>query len=498
MLEDLSPRQFEEYCQVLLTCHYRCKVELTKQTGDEGRDLLVHHPNGLEVVECKHWPNGTVGRPVVQKLHSAVLTANSIRGTIITTGRFSGEAEIYAQSLNDVKIELVDAAKLDYIVQVAFPQGTLPTNLSAAIRTTPDADFPQIFAQSIFSKSRYQCGTGSKPHVGATRVTHYETFFIANYHADGSVNTAVGEYSQTWDGSVWISANGDKAGFGSPRSHGRKLEPLVPLAEALRTVPGQTTPPKLQPYKALAGMKTFIVDHCVKPISYRGRNNVTYSATIQPSPNMIVIDSLTLCYVPFQEFVLEVGGVRHEGEVDERGSPPQFQVTCPSLSECTVCGTATTADNQILCSICFRPAHRWGLFCPDSFQCEKCGSVACRNHTVRIGKAFACTKCGTGGRPLGARWLGHCLFGLATFTLIALAALITLVFFLHGVSDIASTPTLGLAAIGTVLGIVAWVPFLMMILQSAVLQKHKGLAYPKLLAQGEPTKQPDWLYGKTS
>jgi len=79
-----------------------------------------------------------------------------------------------------------------------------------------------------------------------------------------------------------------------------------------------------------------------------------------------------------------------------------------------------------------------------------------------------------------------------------LAALITLVFFLHGVSDIASTPTLGLAAIGTVLGIVAWVPFLMMILQSAVLQKHKGLAYPKLLAQGEPTKQPDWLYGKTS
>src|ERR1043165_1236311 len=96
MLDHLNSREFEEYCQLLLTCHYRCKVILTKQTGDEGRDLLVYHSSGLAVVECKHWPNGTVGRPVVQKLHSAILTANSTRGSIITTGRFSNEASSYA------------------------------------------------------------------------------------------------------------------------------------------------------------------------------------------------------------------------------------------------------------------------------------------------------------------------------------------------------------------------------------------------------------------
>ncbi len=109
MLEHLGSREFEEYCQLLLTCLYRCKVELTKRTGDEGRDLLVHKPTGLEVVECKHWPDGTVGRPAVQKLHSATLTVNSRQAAIITTGRFSKEAEIYAKNLGDVKIELIDA-----------------------------------------------------------------------------------------------------------------------------------------------------------------------------------------------------------------------------------------------------------------------------------------------------------------------------------------------------------------------------------------------------
>jgi hypothetical protein len=37
---------------------------------------------------------------------------------IITTGRFSCEAESYAKNLTDVDIELIDAAKLDYLIQV--------------------------------------------------------------------------------------------------------------------------------------------------------------------------------------------------------------------------------------------------------------------------------------------------------------------------------------------------------------------------------------------
>src|SRR5262245_36882422 len=121
MLDHLSPRQFEEYCQALLACHYQCRVDLTPQSGDEGRDLIVHHANGLEVVECKHYPSGTVGRPVVQKLHSAILTINATRGMIITTGRFSPGATAYAANLHDVSMQLIDAAKLAYLMSMTFP-----------------------------------------------------------------------------------------------------------------------------------------------------------------------------------------------------------------------------------------------------------------------------------------------------------------------------------------------------------------------------------------
>jgi restriction system protein len=463
--------------------------------------LLVHHPNGLEVVECKHWPSGTVGRPVVQKLHSAVLTAKSNSGTIITTGRFSSDAETYARNLNDINLQLIDAAKLDYMISLAFPNGALPSKLLGAIKTTPDAEFPQVFAESIFSRERYQSGKAPQSPVRVIRTTEYHTYYIARYHADGSVNTAVGEYCETWDGSIWISANGDEAGFGSPRSHGEKLGPLVPLAEILKTVPGKSAPPRLQPHQAVGGMKQFLVNHCVKTVSYRGRNNVSYSAAIRASPNRIVIDSLKLCYVPHQEFMLQVEGVRYEGQVDECGSsPPQFHVTCSALSECSVCGTATTADNQILCSICFRPAHRWRLFSPDSFQCEKCGTLVCRNHTVHISKQVTCSRCGAGGRPLRARWFGHFLFGLGGSGVVALVTLIILFCLVHFGSG-TGRAAMVVFVIGCILALAVWVPFFAIVSQGSVLPKYQMLAYPKVLdarSPLEPTNRPDWLYGKTS
>src|SRR5262249_49373856 len=150
---------------------------LTKATGDEGRDLLVHKPCGLEVVECKHWPDGTVGRPAVQKLHSAVLTANSRQGAIITTGRFSKEAENYARNLGDVTIGLIDASKLAYMISLTFPNDALPLNLSSAIKTTPDADFPQVLFHSVFSESRFQTSRALSTPVHVTRITDYKTFF---------------------------------------------------------------------------------------------------------------------------------------------------------------------------------------------------------------------------------------------------------------------------------------------------------------------------------
>lgn len=480
MLEHLSSREFEEYCQLMMMALHRCRVDVTQQTRDGGRDLFVHHSTGLWIVECKHWPTGTVGRPVVQKLHSATLTSNSCRALIVTTGRFSQDAENYAQSLTDVVIELIDMAKLAHMISVAFPNGALPTNLSVAIKTTPDANFAQVFAQSIFSPERFQRGSSPRNPVRVTRDTRYETYYIAKYSADGSVISAVGQFSESWQGLIWISADGSDMGFGSPNAHGRQLAPLVSLGEALATVPGKSDPPGLQPHQATARMKEFVQGNCSKSVWYTGRNNVKYSKTINPSASTIVIQSLKLCYIPFQEFALEIGGTTYEGELDERGSPPEFHVVCPELSTCTVCDTATTPDNQVLCTVCFRPAHKWDPFFPDSFECQKCKGVACRNHTVTDGNGYSCTRCAVAGKPLGPRWLHLCIFGLVGTGVALLSPLFALICFLFMEPGAAMLvfSVVGIAAI--ILGLISWLPCLIIISQKGLLSSQKSLTYPKI------------------
>jgi hypothetical protein len=294
------------------------------------------------------------------------------------------------------------------------------------------------------------------------------------------VNSAVGQFSKSWDGSVWISADGSDMGFGSPNAQGRKLAPLVSLAEALATVPGKSDPPGLQPHQATAKMKEFVLGNCSKSVWYRGRNNVNYSKTIQPSASTIVIESLKLCYIPFQEFLLEIGGTSYEGELDERGSPPEFHVVCPELSTCTVCKTATTPDNQILCTVCFRPAHRWGPFFPDSFECQQCKGIACRHHTVSDGNGYSCTRCAVAGKALGPRWFHLCIVGMvgtATAVVSLLFALICILLMDPGPAGVVLF-IVTVVAVG--LSLFSWIPCLSMLSQKSLMSRQKSLCYPKV------------------
>src|SRR5205823_14040315 len=73
-------------------------------------DALPISPGGLIVVECKHQPKTGIGRPIVQKLHSAVISSKAIRGILATTGHFTPEALEYARKLFEqgTQIEMVD------------------------------------------------------------------------------------------------------------------------------------------------------------------------------------------------------------------------------------------------------------------------------------------------------------------------------------------------------------------------------------------------------
>lgn len=110
LLDTMSGFDFEEFTADLLTKLGIGQVERVLYTQDGGRDILIRSPSGLIVVECKHQPNTTIGRPIVQKLHSAVMTSKAVKGMLVTTGRFTKEANEYARLLasDGTIIDMID------------------------------------------------------------------------------------------------------------------------------------------------------------------------------------------------------------------------------------------------------------------------------------------------------------------------------------------------------------------------------------------------------
>jgi restriction system protein len=107
-LDNMGWFEFEQFVAQLFEKLNIGKAKEIRKGSDAGKDIILESPQGLIIVECKHHPRGSIGRPVVQKLHSAVITSKATKGFLVTTGHFSENATKYARGLK-VEIELVDS-----------------------------------------------------------------------------------------------------------------------------------------------------------------------------------------------------------------------------------------------------------------------------------------------------------------------------------------------------------------------------------------------------
>lgn len=74
---------------------FRCAgfvSEVTKRTGDGGKDIILRSNGEVRLVECKRYTSPKVGRPDIQKFHSAMIDFNAVEGFYITTGEFTKQA----------------------------------------------------------------------------------------------------------------------------------------------------------------------------------------------------------------------------------------------------------------------------------------------------------------------------------------------------------------------------------------------------------------------
>jgi restriction system protein len=114
-LSNMHPYRFEHLVRELLEAMGYDDVQVTKESGDKGVDVVATVQFGIttitEVVQVKRH-QGSIGRPVLDQLRGALPYYGAIRGTLITLGKFSEQCKSAALYPGAAPIGLIDGTKL--------------------------------------------------------------------------------------------------------------------------------------------------------------------------------------------------------------------------------------------------------------------------------------------------------------------------------------------------------------------------------------------------
>nr|VFK60952.1 MAG: restriction system protein [Candidatus Kentron sp. UNK]VFK69507.1 MAG: restriction system protein [Candidatus Kentron sp. UNK] len=114
-LGQMEPYRFESLIKDLLEAMDYEDVEVTKQSGDKGIDVVANYQFGItqikEVVQVKR-QQGAITRPILDQLRGALPYQQAIRGTIITLGKFTEGCREAALFPGAAPITLIDGDKL--------------------------------------------------------------------------------------------------------------------------------------------------------------------------------------------------------------------------------------------------------------------------------------------------------------------------------------------------------------------------------------------------
>ena len=389
ILDELSGFEFEDVIEdVFRNLGYE-NVRQAEKTADEGRDVMMEEViDGTRrgvVVECKH--TDTVGRPVVQKLHSAIATFDfdgPKRGMIVTTGRFTNPAQEYADRLrqNDDPhpIELIDGETLREIadeigldlyngrIEILCDETVRPHDPAAAVDTPVGEAFRDIENVDAAELPAPYSQVTFRPVVAVTAATNavFETSVGVIHRIDDRTRFVVhaerGRPQIATDGvATLVTENLHAAVDLDTDRFGEVFDGI----EERRF--GQTQ----------TGYKEWAVDrlqnHHTTTVSYTGDNNVTYTKTCEPNLSDISVQSIDPVYLP---------EVRQTTELQEYTYPYEYYAAGPSR--------VTTEDGIHRCVHCETSGvDKTYTYCPN------CGAIACDGHikVERLEGEPVCTSC---------------------------------------------------------------------------------------------------------
>jgi len=389
VLDELSGFEFEDLIEdVFRNLGYE-NVRQAERTADEGRDVLMEEVvDGIRraiIVECKH--TGTVGRPVIQKLHSAIATFDfdgPKRGMVVTTGRFTNPAQEYADRLQEkddpYPIELLDGEDLREIaddIGLDLYNGRIEILCDETLRPyDPAAEIDAPVAEAFRDIENIDAGDVPTPHSQVT----FRPVVAITADTNAVFETSVGVIHRINDRTRFVV----HAERGHPQIADTDVAPLVTenlhstvdldvdqFGEVFDDIEERRFGQTQTEYKEWAVER--LQDSHTTTVTYTGDNNVTYNKTCEPNRSDISVQSIEPVYLP---------DVRQTTELQEYTYPYEYYAAGPSrvtaedgIHRCVHCDTSGVNDAY--------------TYCPN------CGAIACNSHikTERLEREPVCTGC---------------------------------------------------------------------------------------------------------
>jgi restriction system protein len=393
ILETLDGLEFEKLCAKILQRLGYGKVELMSYTGDGGRDLLIHSPEGLIVVECKHQPNSSVGRPVVQKLHSAVISSHAIKGILITSGNFSIQAIEHANTLSP-KIEMFDKKILADLATRSGIELIIEGKRHTVLRY-PLSEIGTVknkISSFIDSKNESNPGKPSDLLTISQRRVSFLPSYMIQYDINSIFETNVGViHREVLEGGVFL-VDGNSGNL-------LKQEFANHLNSAQLTIYNESDFSQIQfnrsdfviDSRTLANLsKKIIINRHMKTVSYYGKNNQRYSKVCVPGEKDVFISNIKQVYIPYQDINFNIIVQNYELKGVEN---TQKMLSYTTMLNCKVCGSYISSKG-LLCNSCGGIVHKPRILDSHGFKCKICGKTICRHCAYNLGiNNKACKEC---------------------------------------------------------------------------------------------------------
>jgi restriction system protein len=143
--EAIAGMSWQEF-EILVGEAFRRRGYQVVETGgagaDGGVDLVLRKDGAKFFVQCKQWKAYKVGVKVVRELAGVMAVHGAVRGFVVTSGRFTPEAEAFAKQ---GKVSLIDGVALaELIASTRRPQSaaSVTQRIEPTLEPTTDAAAP--------------------------------------------------------------------------------------------------------------------------------------------------------------------------------------------------------------------------------------------------------------------------------------------------------------------------------------------------------------------